>query len=235
MLKRFSSALILFLIIFVSGCAGKVPEGYKTVREAKERYEKLQSARVIMTDMSSDEIIMDFSFYINSSREMVFSYSGTDGESNQYAYSNGAEYFYKESEDDKWHVIGSSDKDYLYNIYNEEYRYPYARAGIFFLDAGAVETADVNMNEDGSAVISYTYNAEKLSEDTENSLDGVSGFNSLTTVFHIDSDGYIAEFEEIGSVIDENGDETEVNIKISVTEINRIFDIPYPVDEIADD
>ncbi len=235
MAKRIAAALILTIAVIFSGCAGKTPEGYRAVKEAKEKYEKLQSARVTMTDRSKDEVIMEFVFYINENKEMVFDYKGKNESGNQYAYSNGAEYFYKESDNEYWRVIGSEDKDYLYNIYNEEYRYPYARGGIFFLDAAAVENAEVNMNEDGSYVISYEYDAEKLSKDTENSLEEVSGFKSLSTVFHINSEGLIEEFEEKGIVIDKEDKEQKVDIKISVSEINEIYDIPYPVDEIAKD
>ncbi len=219
-------------LICLSGCAASKPEGYDAVKAAKQKYETLDSGRAIMTDLSTGEQIMEFSFFINAKDEMILSYYGKDGESEMYAYSNGAEYFYKDADDEMWSVISADDENYIYNIYNREYRYPYADGGIFFLDGTSVESAIVTQNDDGSLLVEYTYDAEKLNESTKGILDDVSGFSALCTSYYIDPDGYITEFIENGTVTNSDGVVRDVNMKISVDMMNEVYDIPYPVDKL---
>lgn len=219
-------------IICLSGCTASMPEGYEAVRAAKEKYETLDSGRAVMTDLSTGEQIMEFSFFINAKDEMILSYYGRDGENEMFAYSNGAEYFYKDAGDEMWSVIASDNEHYIYNLYNREYRYPYADGGIFFLDGTSVETASVTENDDGSVMVEYTYDAEKLSDSTKGILENVQGFSSLSTTFYINADGYITEFIEVGTVTDTEGVSRDVNMSIAVDMMNEVYDIPYPVDKL---
>jgi hypothetical protein len=217
------------------GCSLGTPEGYESMKSARELYEKLDGARVIMEDLTSGEQLMEFSFYINANDEMIFDYSGTTDEGEERGYSNGAEFYYKTADADGWRVIGSADESYIYNIYNREYRYPYATGNIFFLDATSVSEAAVTENADGGMTISYTYDADKLNSYATSLLDNVESFSSLRTDCVINADGYITEFTEVGSVTDENGEEADVNMKITVTDMNEVYEIPYPVGNIIKD
>ncbi len=232
MKKLVLAVLLMLSAVAFSGCTTKLPEGYDAVKQAKDQYEQLDSAHVTMTDLTDGSVIMDFSFYINPNNEMVLSYYGIDGEEEQFAYSNGAEYFYKEHGDEKWTVIGSDDENYLYNLYNREYRYPYAQGGIFFLDGGSVADVGIINSDDGAMQITYTYDANKLNSSAVEYLDGVSGFVSLETVFTVNSDGYITEFIERGIVTGDDGIDLDINMSITVDSMNEVYDIKYPVDEI---
>ena len=148
-MKRFITAAAAAAMIFLAGCGAKLPDGYDQFVKAREKYERLDSARVTMTDIDSGAEIMEFSFYINANGEMVFSYRDDWDGKTQQAYSDGAEFFYKEDGDEKWTVISSSDENYVYNIYNREYRYPYAEGRIFFLAGEAVSDAGVIESGDG--------------------------------------------------------------------------------------
>ena len=232
MKKAFLTAAALVSLLTFSGCTPSMPDGYETVRAAKDKYETLDSARAIMTDLSTGEQIMEFTFFINQKDEMILSYYGKDGGDEMYAYSNGAEYFYKDAGDELWSVIASSDENYIYNIYNREYRYPYADGGIFFLDGGSVEGAEISQNSDGSYIIEYTYDTDKLNSSTKGILEGVESFTALTTTFNIDPDGFITEFVEEGTVTDTDGVTRDVNMSIKIDMMNEIYDIPYPVDRL---
>ncbi len=232
MKKAISAAAVSVLLLTSVGCTAALPDGYQTVRDAKEKYETLDSAHAVMTDLSTGEQIMEFTFLINQKDEMVLSYYGKDGENEMYAYSNGAEYFYKDTGDEMWSVIASDNESYIYNIYNREYRYPYAEGGIFFLDGGSVANAVVTQNDDGSCVVEYVYDADKLSSSTKGLLDGVESFSSLTTTFNINADGFITEFVETGTVTDTNGIVQDVNMSITVDMMNEVYDIPCPVDKL---
>lgn len=232
MRKLLFGAAAIATLFCMSGCIAQMPDGYNDVKAAKENYEKLNSAHTTMTDLSTGDKIMDFSFYINNSGEMILSYYGKDGADEMYAYSNGAEYFYKDAGDELWSVIGADDESYIYNIYNREYRYPYADGGIFFLDGGSVESSNVTDKPDGGCTIVYVYDADKLNASAVEMLDGVSGFGSLETTFEINADGYITDFTEKGTVTDADGVSHDVNMRISVDMMNEVYEIPYPVDRV---
>ncbi len=232
MKRLFAFILSAAVALMLSGCGAQLPQGYDEVKQAKQLYQELDSAHITMTDNTTGTIIMDFSFYINPNNEMVLSYYGVDDGREQHAYSNGAEYFYKEHDDEKWTVIGTEDENYIYNLYNREYRYPYAQGGIFFLDAGSVESAEVIASEDGPTQITYIYDTDRLNRSAVEYIDGVSAFVSLETAFVIDENGYITEFSEKGTVTDADGFDRNIDMSIVVDSMNEVYDIPYPVDEV---
>lgn len=223
-MKALVISLAAALALLFSGCTAAMPDGYNAVKSAKEKYEALDSARVVMEDISTGEQLMEFSFYINGKDEMVLSYSG----GGEYAYSDGAEFFYKTADAEEWEIIGPGDEGYIYNIYNREYRYPYARGSIFFLDGTSVESAAVIGGQDGPLTVTYVYDPERLNENAVSVLENVSSFSSLTVTYSIDAEGYITEFTEKGRVTDSEGAESDVDIRISVYDINSITDIPRP-------
>lgn len=227
MKKIFFIAIILGALL-LCGCAAK-PEGYDSVKKAKELFEKLDSARVIMEDISAGERLMEFSFYINNDDEMIFSYRGNGENGEEYGYSNGAEFYYKTAGAERWEVIGPSDESYYYNIYTRDYRYPYARGSIFFLDGTSVESVVIAEKQDGTAIV-YTYDPEKLNSYAAGILDNVSSFSELTATYLIDENGYITEFTEQGRVTDIDGNESSVDIRIIVDSMNEIFEIEAPSD-----
>jgi len=232
MRKIVSSVAVIFGVL-LCGCSANQPEGYGDFVKAREEYEKLDSARVTMVDLDSGEQIMEFVFYITESDEMVFSYRDTWGGQEQQAFSDGAEFFYKEYGDEKWTVISSADENYIYNIYNREYRYPYAEGRIFFISPESVEQAAVSGGEGEPVTITYVYDAEKLnSASITGVFEEISSFNSLTTILEIGADGIITGFTESGSVITTDGEELTLNMRINVTDVNEITEIANPVDEV---
>lgn len=234
MKKVIACAAAAASICVISGCsAASLPEGYEQFMQARELYERLDSARVTMTDIDSGEEIMRFSFYFTGSDEMVLSYYGCWYGEEQQAYSDGAEFFYKESGDEKWSVISSADENYIYNIYNRKYRYPYAEGRIFFLAPEAVENAETGTAPNGNFRITYDYDAEKLNSQSIPGIVGqISEFKTLATTLETDPDGNVVSFTESGTIIAADGEEMTLNMRIDVADINSVFDIPYPVDEL---
>ena len=232
-MKRFISAAAAAAMIFLAGCSAKLPAGYDQFVKARENYEKLDSARVTMTDINSDTEIMEFCFYINANGEMVFSYRDNWDGKTQQAYSDGAEFFYKEDGDEKWTVISSSDENYVYNIYNREYRYPYAKGRIFFLAGEAVSDVGIIDSDDGPLSITYVYDPDKLNAASIPGIaEEISRFECLTTKLEVGSDGIITRFTENADVVTASGEELSLVMRIDVTEANQITDIPNPVDVI---
>lgn len=226
-MKKIVILLIVSGTLLLCGCSAK-PEGYDRVKRAKELFEELDGARVIMEDVSAGERLMEFSFYVNENDEMIFSYLGAGEGGEERCYSNGAEFYYKTADSSDWEVIGPADENYYYNIYTRDYRYPYARGSIFFLDGTSVKDARVT-EEGGKTVTVYTYDPEKLNSYAVNLLDNVSSFSELTASYVIDENGYITEFTERGTVTDANGEKSAVDLRITVDRMNEIYEIEAPV------
>lgn len=232
MKRLISAAAALVSCALLAGCSAKLPEGYDKFTAARDKYEKLDSARVTMTDLDSGSEIMEFSFYFNGNDEMVFSYYGCwEGEVQQ-AYSDGAEFFYKEDGDEKWTVISSADENYVYNVYNRGYRYPYAEGRIFFLAGEAVAEAEVT-ESDGVTGITYVYDPDKLNSQTMPGVqEEISHFSELTTTLNIGADGIVRDFTESGTVTSVTGEILTLNMKITVSDVNDVFEVANPVYEI---
>lgn len=218
----------LLALLLMTGCT-PVPEGYGEIRQAKKLYEALDSARVVMLDDRSGEPLMDFSFYINKKDEMVFSYESY--ENGEMAYSDGRQFFYRTESDGGWTAITPKNEEYIYNIYNRKYRYPYARGALFFVDADSVSSAEIT-RDGGDTLISYVYDCEKLNGRAVSKLENVTAFSALTCVYRINSDGYITEFTETGALTDENGAQRNIDTTYRVMEMNAISVIENPVDHI---
>ena len=77
MKKTIAAVLAAVSISLAAGCAANLPAGYDKFTAAREKYETLSSGRVTMTDLTTGDEIMRFSFYFNVNDEMVFSYWGS--------------------------------------------------------------------------------------------------------------------------------------------------------------
>lgn len=218
------AAAALAILAFVKLKA--VPNGADDIKNARKLYEKLDSARLTMTDNSTGENLMDFSFYINGDNEMIFEY--VSPQSGDHAYSDGKQFYYKT--DGKWTAITPEDESYIHNIYNREYRYPYARGSVFFMNADAVSEATVE-EQNGGKTITYVYDCEKLNKKAVKDLENVSEFSALTCVYSINADGLITRFTEKGAVTDAEGKASDVDITLEVSEVNKIKFIERPFDE----
>lgn len=233
MKRLIAAALAAVSIALSAGCSAQLPQGYDKFTAAREKFETLDSGRVTMTDLTTGEEIMRFSFFFTANDEMVFSYWGSWQGNVQQAYSDGAEFFYKDSGDEKWTVIGSDDESYIYNVYNRGYRYPYAEGRLFFLAGEAVRDSGVITSEDGPTQINYVYDPEKLNSASMPGVqEDIQSFEKLSTTLEIDRQGYPVRFIEDGSVVTSAGEVMDFSMQIDVTDINDVYDVANPVDEI---
>ena len=205
---------------------GELPEGYREIKKARELYEKLDSARLDMADLSNGELLMSFCFYINGNNEMILDYDCP--QNGEHAYSDGKQFYYKT--DGEWNAITPRDEAYIHNIYNREYRYPYARGTAFFLDGTAVKEATIEENG-GEKSITYIYDCDKLNKSSVKHLDNVSEFSELTCVYTLNADGLIVRFTEKGTLTDMDGKVTEINIASVVSDVNNVNVIDIPFDK----
>ena len=203
---------------------GKLPDGYKEIKKSREMYEKLDSARLEMIDLSSGETLMTFCFYINSNNEMILDYDCP--QNGEHAYSDGKQFYYKTN--GEWTAITPKDEAYIHNLYNREYRYPYARGTAFFLDGTAVSDAKIEQNG-SEQTITYVYDCDKLNKSSAKQLDNVSSFSELICTYTLNADGLIVRFTEKGSITDADGNYTYIDLAFVVSDVNNVnvIDIPF--------
>ena len=205
---------------------GELPDGYRDIKKAREMYEKLDSARLEMIDLSSGDTLMSFCFYINGNNEMILDYDCP--QNGERAYSDGKQFYYKT--DGEWNAITPGDEAYIHNLYNREYRYPYARGTAFFLDGTAVKEAKIEEN-DGGKTVTYIYDCDKLNESSAKLLDDVSEFSELTCVYTLSADGLIVRFTEKGSLTYADGKREDIDIAFVVSDVNNVNVIDIPLDQ----
>ena len=88
-------------------------------------------------------------------------------------------------------------------------------------------------SDDGPTSITYTYDPEKLNNASMPGVEeDIASFEKFSTTMEINQDGIPVMFTESGTVMTASGETLSVNIKIDITSINEVFEIPYPVDEI---
>ncbi len=220
--------LILPVLLLLTGCTA-IPENYNEIKKAKELYEKLDSACVVMVDNQSGDELMEFRFYINKNDEMILSYESF--ENGERAFSDGVQFYYKTEGGEGWTAVTPKDEAYIYNIYNREYRYPYARGGLFFLDGTSVSSVEAE-EIGGDRRITYVYDCDKLNDYAVTKLDGVSSFSALTCVYRINADGYIVEFTEKGTVTDDSENVSDIDVTYRITDMNELTGVENPVDYV---
>lgn len=214
------------LAVFVFVKLGSLPDGADDIKKARKLYEGLDSAFLTMTDNANGDLLMSFRFYINGDNEMILDYDSP--QNGERAYSDGKQFYYKT--DGKWTAITPNDESYIHNIYNREYRYPYARGSVFFFDAEAVDEATVE-DKNGGKTITYVYNCEKLNKSAVKDLENVSEFSALTCTYSLNSNGLITQFNEKASLTDADGKNSDVDITLEVSDVNEIKFIEKPFDE----
>lgn len=222
------SALALAAGIFAVLLITKIssaPEGYKEIQEAQRNYEKLDSASLVMTDNLSGDTLMTFRFLINGDNEMILDYYAP--QSGERAYSDGKLFRYKT--DGEWTTISPSSEEYIHNLYNREYRYPYARGSVFFADSESVSEAEISQNG-GKTVITYIYDAERLNQKAgQLLLENAKSFSRLQCEYTLE-DGLITNLTEKGVITDLEDKEITLDITIRLLEINEVKSIEKPFD-----
>lgn len=218
-------ALIAVFAVLVIVKYTSVPQGFNDIKKARGRYESLDSARLTMTDLSTGEVLMTFCFYINGDNEMILDYDSP--QNGEHAYSDGKQFYYRA--EGKWTAITPADEEYIHNIFNRKYRYPYARGTVFFLDGTAVSEASV-AEENGCKTVTYVYDADKLNAGSAKELDNVSEFSELTCTYTIAENGLITRFTQKASLVDADGKLSKVNIALEVSDVNNVKVISVPFD-----
>lgn len=206
-MKRRSGALIAAVLLFMlmlSGC--KRAEGYDTIDKAREKYEKLDSAKLTITDAKNSDVIQEFTFkYEGDTLTYLYMGADTDG-SLYYEFYNGEEYDVYSG--GKWTSYPKgNDKCVSYTRKNPN---PKATKDIFFLVGSSIAKGEIKKLDNGGQSIYYQYDCSKLNGKMQEQLTSMGRLTAFETTFTIDADGEIVEMLERSALVPNAADSAAV-------------------------
>ena len=211
MKKLFVAAMVIFAV-GLSAC-GKVGDkaGGALIKQAREEYTSLDSARVVMTDMSTGEEAQSFTFKYDEKDTLVYSYYGKSANSEYAQYNNGLESFTYEN--GKVSHMSKGDADFV--RYTRKLPHPQADAGLLIYSPENITEAKEE-TVDGGIKVTHVYDAEKIGAQVEEG--SVKGFRAE---YMFDNDGKLKYFDEITDA-ENNGSAVTYDYRVEITQQNSV-------------
>lgn len=211
--------MVLLALVILSSC-GEVPdvEGGELLKKARDAYSSLESARVIMTNMQTDEAEQEFVFKYDEKGILTYSYVGKSDKTSYAQFNNGIESFTEEN--GKVTHLVRGDKDFA--AYSKDARHPQADKGLIIYQPQSVKKAQVT-DENGTTHIRHEYDMEKISPELD---------EGRATAFYADyyfnKDDELLYFTETTEA-DVEGEKKIYAYKIEITEKNAVERVENPV------
>ena len=226
-MKKIVKALSVGLAaaLMLGGC-GKAEDkaGGLLIKQAREEYTSLDSARVVMTDMATGEEEQSFTFKYDEKDTLVFSYYGKSDNSEYAQFNNGLECFTYENGEVKHSVKGDND----FVRYTRKMSHPQADKGLLIYDPQYITSAKEE-TVDGGIKVTHVYDAQKIGAEVENGE--VTGF---TAEYFFDDDGGLEYFTET-TTSECDGKEEIYAYKVDITEKNSVDKVENTVKQFMDD
>ena len=210
---------VILASLFISGCAVKDIAGSELVEKARKEYIKLDSAKVVMTNIETNEVEQIFEFKYDEKDILTFAYQGEYMEENYAQYNNGYESY--TSENGKYEFSQRGDKNF--QSYDRDSKHPQANEGLIIFSENSIKDSSVK-EENGIICVEHSYDPEKIGAVSDEG--NVTGFFAK---FYFDKDEKLLYFTE-ETVIDSDGKEIKHSYKVEITEQNKVEDIKNPVE-----
>lgn len=211
-------AVIISVFLF-SGCGAKDVAGSELVKNAREEYTKLDSAKVIMTNTETNEIEQTFIFKYDEKDVLTFAYEGKYKDESYAQYNNGYECY--TSENGEYTFTQRGDKEF--QAYDRDSTHPQANEGLIIFSANAVEKSSVT-EENGMTCVEHNYDPDEIG-----AISDEGKVTDFTAKFYFNKDNELLYFTE-ETVIDSDGEKITHSYKVEITEKNAVEDIENPVE-----
>lgn len=203
---------MLISAICLTGCGeAEDKAGGALVKQAREEYTSLDSARVVMTDLESGEEAQSFTFKYDEKGTLIFSYYGKSANSEYAQYNNGLECFTYENGELTY--ITKGDADFM--RYTRDIPHPQADAGLLiYTPQNITEATEEKL--DGGTKVTHVYDAELIGAQVEEGE--VTGF---TVEYYFDDNGGLDHFTETTEAELDGGTKVYA-YRIDITEKNSV-------------
>lgn len=222
-MKTRALALVMCLCIFVSLAACGKPDiiGNNLVMQAREDYEKLDSAQVVMTDTETGETVQTFTFKYSSKGVLTYKdWKLVDGEE-VIEYNDGETNVY--FKDGKYYQYGSGDKKFLKYTRTR----PHKKAQDIMLTYIPSAITGARMQHVGDKdEVTHIYDVSKVSPAVPEGAQA-TGF-AVQYVFR--KSGELEYFTET-TIYELDGKESRVEYKTEITQKNAVDEIENIINE----
>lgn len=217
-MKKRLIILISSAVVMLSSC-GLQPsvEGDDLINNAREEYRNLDSAKVIMTNVDTNEVEQTFAFKYDEKDILTFSYEGKNGEDIYAQYNNGMESFTYEKGEYTYKQKGEDG----FAAYTRDVTHPQAGEGLIIFQPSAVKKAEVKSEGEVTHII-HEYDIEKLSVD-----DSTTAFSAD---YYFDNEDKLLYFVESSTIIID-GEKKEYKYRVDITEKNAVDKIQNTVEQ----
>ncbi len=208
--------VVVSTLIFCS-CTFLQPhvEGDELIKKAREDYKNLESAKVIMTNMDTNEVEQTFTFKYDEKGMLSFSYEGKNGDDVYAQYGTPSRYDTYEKGTLKHY--NKDDKDFI--AYTKDSTHPQASEELIVFTPRAV--ADASKTTEGETThIHHTYDTEKIKADQE--------IKEFSVDYYFDVDGELLYFIE-NSALETDGKTNKHSYKVEITDKNEVSKVPNTV------
>ena len=201
----------------LTGCGEvKDAEGADLILNARKEYAELDSAKVIMANLSTGEVDQEFTFKYDEKDVCVFSYYGKNGDDVYAQFNNGVEDMKYENGKYTHAVRG----DRTFNQYTRSAKHPQADEGLLVYTPQAVKKAE-KTEQDGEISVKYEYDLAKLGAEIE----GIEA-TGFETEYRFTKEGDLLWFTETTLSKDET-----YSYKIEITERNSVEKVVNTIKE----
>ena len=187
-MKVFNKILLVFIVIFIplvlSSCGEKQDDapGAELIKSAKEAYEKLDSARLVIKDCDSGEVKQEFIFRYEGN-VLTYSFKSVSSSGVYCEYNDGKSLQIENGGEVKTYKWPSGN----FKKYKRSKTHPNASGGIFFYEPSCISKVSVNPSGDGT-MVDYEYDVKSLSKKMQTST-SEGKMTAFQTRYIFDGDG----------------------------------------------
>ncbi len=197
-MKTFNKILLVFIAIiipFVLSSCGKKQEdapGAELIKSAKEAYESLDSARLVIKDCDSGEVKQEFVFRYEGD-VLTYSFKSVSASGVYYEYNDGKSLQIENNGEVKTYKWPSGN----FKKYKRSKTHPNASGGIFFYEPSCISKVSVNPSGNGT-MVDYEYNVDSLSKKMQ-TFTSEGKMTAFETRYVFDGDGNFSMLYEIST------------------------------------
>lgn len=158
-MKKYISLIIAFLMLVCFVGCGKKPAYSETVEKARDDYEKLKSAEVVISNAQTGEIQQTFKFYLDKKNVMHYYDEEKIGDKIKKEYYDGKTL--KTDNNGELTIRKQGEKGFP--NYSSKVRHVKASKQLIIYEPKAIKMSIEKTDKDGNYSISYTFDPKKVS------------------------------------------------------------------------
>lgn len=215
---------MLFIIVYIlalTSCKNEIDKigGQALVEKARTDYEKLNSGKVVVTNVETNEIEQTLTFKYDEVGLLIYALESGNSQEAYCQYNNGYQAYTINNGEYTFYEKGNRN----FEAYTKDVKYPQLSKTYLYFDVSKISDVEIEKPEKLSKYI-YTYDNSKITGDK-----GLGSLESFVTSYVFDENDDMLYFEEISSYV-KDGKSTEHHYKIELIDKNNVEKVQIPKD-----